>query len=186
MKLPLAFVVIALITLSGCDRVRKLTENVGKKEGSAASAPANLGPLVVDIPDGGFDTFTQQEHRLVIVDFCADWNGESRQLMPLWDKLTEEKQGVVVVGKVDVDQFRNLATREGVKNIPDVRIYRDGRQVGKFIGLRDESEIREMVETYAKGLTAAAIPSKTGADPHPTTQPMTKDWMPSGVRVRRR
>jgi len=183
-KLPLAFAVIALITLSGCDRVRKLADSVGKKAGSPTTAPANLGPLVMEVPDGGFDTFVLQENRLVIIDFTADWCGPCRQLAPLLDQITKEKQGVVVVGKIDVDRFRNLATREGVKNIPDIRIYRSGRLVEKFIGLRDEFEVRQMVETHSKGLSPAALVAQAGQTPQATTQPMTKDWMPPGLRRR--
>ena len=102
MKLPLAFAVIALITLSGCDRVLKLADSVGKKERSPTTAPANPGPLVVEVPDGGFDTFILQQNRLVIIDFTADWCGPCRQLAPLLDQIAKEKQGVVVVGKIDV------------------------------------------------------------------------------------
>jgi thioredoxin 1 len=183
-NLPLAFAAIALINLSSCDRVRKLAGSVGKKERSPTTAPANLGPLVVEIPDGGFDTFVLQENRLVIIDFTADWCGPCRQLAPLLDKITKENQGVVVVGKIDVDRFPTLATREGVKNIPDIRIYRSGRLVEKFIGLRDESEVRQMVETHIKGLSLAALVAQAGKTPQATTQPMTKDWMPPGLRRR--
>jgi len=83
-----------------------------------------------------------------------------------------------------IDRFRSLATREGVKNIPDIRIYRSGRLVEKFIGLRDEPEVREMVETHTKGLSPAALVAQPGHAPQAITQPMTKDWMPSGVRRR--
>lgn len=184
MKLPLAFAVIALITLSGCDRVRKLADSVGKKERPPTAASANLGPLVVDVPDGGYDTFILQQNRLVIVDFTADWNGPGRQLAPLLEQITKEKQGLVVVGKIDVDRFRNLATREGVKNLPDIRIYRNGKLVEKFVGLRDEPEVRQMVETHSKGLSLAALVAQAGQTPQAITRPMTKDWMPSGVRRR--
>ncbi len=184
MKPPLVFTVIALVTLSGCDRVRNLADAVGKKDRTPVNAPANLGPLVVEVPDGGFDTFILQKNRLVIIDFTADWCGPCRQLAPLLDQITKEKEGVVVVGKIDVDRFRDLATREGVKNIPDIRIYRDGRLVEKFIGLRDESEVRQMVEIHSKGLTPAALVAQANEPRQAVTQPMTKDWMPSGIRRR--
>ncbi len=184
MKLPLAFAVIALITLSGCDHIRKLADSVGKKERSSATAPANLGPLVVDVPDGGLDSFILQQNRLAIVFFTAEWSGPSRQIDPLLEHITQEKMGVVVVGKIDVDRFRNLATREGVRNLPEIRIYRRGRLVDKFIGLRDESEVRQMVETHTKGLSPAALVAQAESAPQAITQPMTKDWMPSGVRRR--
>ena len=91
---------------------------------------------------------------------------------------------MVIVGKVNVDHFRELAKIEGVQNVPDVRIYRDGRMVERFVGLPDEDEMREKVDLHAKGLTVAGLSARTNSSPHPTIQPITKDWIPDGVRRR--
>ncbi|MEO8614305.1 MAG: thioredoxin family protein [Luteolibacter sp.] len=173
-----------MISLPGCERVRKLADSVGKKAPAVGNVPANIGPLIVEIPDGAYETFLKQKDRLVIVDFDADWSGPSKQLATLCEKITTERGGVVIVGKVNVDHFRELAKIEGVQNVPDVRIYRNGRMVERFVGLPDEDEMRQKVDFHAKGLTVAALLARGNPAPHPTTQPMTKDWIPEGVRRR--
>jgi thioredoxin 1 len=183
-KLPLAFAVIALITLSGCDRALKFADSVRAKERSGDGMPAYPGPLVVEIPDGGYETFLQQSGRLVVVDFYANWSGPSRQFAALCDKIAAERGGVVIVGKVNIEQFRELAKREGVKNVPDVRIYREGHLLERFVGLPDEAEMRQKVLKHAKGLSLAALLARENTQHQATTQPMAKDWMPPGLRRR--
>ena len=175
---------IATISLTGCERVRKLVNSGSKKAPATGGVPANIGPLIVEIPDGGYETFLKQRDRLVIVDFDADWSGPSKQLATLCEKITAERGGVVIVGKVNVDHFRELAKLEGVQNVPDVRFYRDGRMVERFVGLPDEDEMRQKVDFHAKGLTLAALLTRGNPAPQPKTQPMTKDWIPDGVRRR--
>ncbi len=184
MKFALAFAMLAMISLPSCERVRKIVNSAGKKAPAESGVHPNIGPLIVEIPDGGYETFLKQTDQLVIVDFDADWSGPSKQLATLCEKITTERGGVVIVGKVNVDHFRELAKLEGVQNVPDVRIYRNGRMVERFVGLPDEDEMRQKVDFHAKGLTVSALLAKGNAAPHPTTQPMTKDWMPDGLRRR--
>ncbi len=189
MKLPLACVAVILIVSSGCDRVRTLADRVGKKEPGGANAPADLGPLVSEIPEGAFNTFIHQRNRLVIVDFHADWCGPCRQLAPLLDQITREMGGLVVVGKVDVDRQSELAATHGVKSIPDVRMYRDGRLVDKFVGLPDNDEVRRRIATHSKGLSIEALASReddatSAPKPPPLMRPESGDWIPEGMRRR--
>jgi thioredoxin len=163
-----------------CEKIRGLAGRFSKKPPPAAAHP---GSLVSQIPDGGYDTFRLQTGRIVIIDFYADWCGPCRQLAPILDRIATEQQGRVVVGKVNVDNFRELASREGVNGIPDVRIFIDGKQVDKFVGLPPETEVRRRIESHAKGL---ALPTSEAAPQpaKPVTSPMDKDWLPNGMRRR--
>jgi thioredoxin len=188
-KLPQACLAVVLIAATGCDRVRTLADQVRKKEPGGAAVSAIAGPLVGEIPDGGFNAFTRQKGRLVIVDFHADWCGPCRQLAPVLERITREKAGLVVVGKVDVDRQRDLAATHGVKNIPDVRMFRDGRIVDQFVGLPDNDDLRRMIETHTQGLTLEALLSSEGdistlSKPPPIRRPENEDWMPEGMRRR--
>ena len=62
---------VSMISLSSCERAHKLADSLGKKAPEAGSLPANIGPLIVEIPDGGYEIFLKQKDRLVIVDFDA-------------------------------------------------------------------------------------------------------------------
>ena len=63
---------------------------------------------------------------VVLVDFFATWCMPCKMLAPVIDRLAEEYEGRVVVGKVDVDAEPELAGRYRVQSIPNVAIFRDG------------------------------------------------------------
>ena len=173
---------LALAGLPSCDKVRTLAGQLAKKPANPAA-----GPQTGEIPKGIREMWSGPSNRIVLVDFYADWCGPCRQLAPILDEIAAENGGTVLIGKVNIDQFRTLATREGVHGIPDVRIFRDGKKVDGFVGLPDASEVRRRIETHMKGLpapvleTADAEPSKPK---EPAIQPMTKDWLPPGIKRR--
>ncbi|RYD32802.1 MAG: thioredoxin [Verrucomicrobiaceae bacterium] len=182
MKFPRLLLVAVLFSSTGCERVRQLVGNSLDKGKVTTAAAVPLEPLVTDISD--LDSFSIQRGKLVIIEYHAVWNGRSQQLAPLLKEITVENGGKVVVGRIDVDRFRQIATREGVATTPDIRIYRDGRFVEKYVGLPDNEELRAKVAKYVVGLPTPAVLGKASPAGKPLTQPMRKDWMPEGVRRR--
>ena len=180
------FAVVVLGFLPSCDKARDLAKKLGKKPTTATAAPYT-GSLVSQITKDEFDTFSKQTGRVALIDFYADWCGPCRKLGPILDKLTEEKNGLVLVGKVNVDKSPSLASANGVQGIPDVRIFRDGKQVDRFVGLPGEAEVRRRIEKQLEGLpqiTAETVDPTKPKTAEPTTQPMSKDWLPPGMQRR--
>jgi thioredoxin len=180
--------IAAISCLPSCDKVRNMAAKFGKSSHppTAAAAP-HTGPLVSQISAADFDSFSRQPGRVVVIDFYADWCGPCRKLAPILDQIAAEHGGSVLIGKINVDQAPELATREGVQGIPDVRIFRDGKPVDKFVGLPPESEVRERIASHTKGLpspqAATAEPAAT-TPAEPPIQPMKKDWLPQGIQRR--
>lgn len=81
----------------------------------------------------------------VIVDFWATWCGPCRMQAPILDKLDAEMNGSVKVCKVDVDQEPELAQRFSVFSIPTLIAFRDGKQVGKAVGLQSLEQLKNML-----------------------------------------
>lgn len=79
----------------------------------------------------------------VLVDFYADWCGPCRMMSPIIDEIAEEKQDVIKVGKVNVDENQELAIKYDVSSIPTIMIFRNGIPVKTFIGVTDKTEILE-------------------------------------------
>src|SRR5262245_15542215 len=82
----------------------------------------------------------------VIVDFWATWCGPCRQLAPLLEKLVEERQGQIVLAKVNIDEDSDLAGLFGVQSIPYVVAFRDGHPIEQFRGLLPEEQLREWID----------------------------------------
>ena len=84
---------------------------------------------------------------LAMVDFWASWCGPCMALSPVIESLAEKYEGKVLVGKVNVDEERELAIRYGVMSIPTVVFLKNGREFDRKIGTMP-------VEVYTEVLDA--------------------------------
>jgi len=69
-----------------------------------------------------------------MVDFWAEWCGPCRLVGPLVEEIGEEYEGEVLVGKVDVDSSPEIASRFGIRNIPTILYFKDGKVADKQVG----------------------------------------------------
>ena len=72
---------------------------------------------------------------LALVDFWAPWCGPCRMQIPILDQVAE-KLPAVKIGKVNVDENGDLAVQFGVNTIPYLVIFKDGKKVNEFVGMR--------------------------------------------------
>lgn len=164
----------------------------------------NTGPAVQDIGEVDFQTFISQPGRLNIVDFHADWCPPCRKLGPILSEVVETNSSVARLGKLNVDHAKELAREQGVRGIPDVRFYIDGKLVHKFTGAIPRGEIENLVATHSvdiNPLSGFSAPLNEGIDAMGTSgsqpsvgqkattakpieeamKPMAKDWLPPGI-----
>jgi putative thioredoxin len=100
-----------------------------------------------DVTEADFEQRVLQSSRAlpVIVDFWASWCQPCKVLKPMLEKLAEEHQGSFLLAKVDTEAWPNLAAHFGVRGIPDVRAFVDGRVVDGFTGALTEAQVREFL-----------------------------------------
>ena len=93
--------------------------------------------------DGNFDAEVLKSDLPVIIDFWAAWCGPCKMIAPIIEELSNEYQGKVKVGKLDVDENQQTAIKYGVRSIPTVLFIQGGEVKDTIIGAVPKSVFQD-------------------------------------------
>lgn len=104
-------------------------------------------PNVIEFNSDNFDQ-ELSSGTLVVADFWAPWCGPCRALSPTIDRVADQFAGKVKVGKVNVDENVDLATKYDVATIPRVMIFKGGDQpIFMHVGVISEAELSKVINS---------------------------------------
>ncbi len=96
---------------------------------------------VMEFSQANFENEVKGSEIPVLVDFWAPWCGPCKMLGPTIEQLATEFAGKAKVGKVNVDDNQDLAAQFGIRGIPTVLLFKNGQQVGSFVGLKSKEDL---------------------------------------------
>ena len=102
--------------------------------------------MVYKFDESNFDAEVLQSDIPVFVDFYADWCGPCKMMSPVIDKLAEEFDGKIKVGKVNVDENGDLAVKYGIMSIPNMVFFKNGEVADRVVGAIPKPAMKEKFE----------------------------------------
>jgi len=102
-------------------------------------------PILLDRPvavsDEAFDKVTGETTVPVVVDFYADWCGPCKIMAPLLDDAAHRRAGQILFAKIDTDRNPRTGPRFGIRGIPTLIAFRDGKEVARRVGAVPPAEL---------------------------------------------
>lgn len=106
------------------------------------------GSNTLTFTDASWDTEVLQSDKPVLVDFWAEWCGPCRMMGPTIDAVANEYAGRVKVGKLNVDENGGTAMRYGIRGIPTLLLFKNGRVVEQRVGAMGKADVQQMLDAH--------------------------------------
>ncbi len=102
---------------------------------------------VVNVTDDTFEQTVVKSNLPVLVDFWAPWCGPCQMVGPIVEELATEYQGRAKVVKINVDESPGVAGQFGIRSIPTVMVFKNGKVNQTMVGARPKTEFAKMLDS---------------------------------------
>lgn len=100
----------------------------------------------VELTDSNFDEVIGKGDQPVLVDFWAEWCGPCKMIAPVVEELANDYEGKAVIAKLDVDSNPGVSAKYGIRSIPTLLVFKDGKIVDKQVGAVNKGVLAQKLD----------------------------------------
>lgn len=113
-----------------------------------------MSELVKDISDATFEAEVMKSNLPVMVDFWAEWCGPCRAMTPIVESVAQKFAGKAKIVKINVDDNQSVTQRFGIKGIPTMIVFKDGKEAERIVGATNENSVSRIIEEQLNTVSA--------------------------------
>jgi thioredoxin 1 len=117
---------------------------------------SSMSEHVKDVSDSSFEADVLKSDRPVLVDFWAQWCAPCRMLAPTVEAVAEKYAGSAAVVKLNVDDNPAVSQRYGIKGIPTLILFKNGKEEERVVGATSKEAISRMIDKHVQSGAASA------------------------------
>lgn len=104
--------------------------------------------MEIELTEVNFDKEVLEASLPVLVDFWAPWCGPGKMVGPIVKELSEEYSGKLNVGKLNTDESPVIAERYGIRSIPTLIVFKNGKVVEQLVGALPKSQLQKIIDKH--------------------------------------
>ena len=105
-----------------------------------------MSDLITHVNDDAFEQEVLKSETPVLLDFWAEWCGPCKAIAPMLDELAQQYEGKLRVVKVNIDQNQRTALSYGVRSIPTLMVFKNGKVEATQIGGASKGQLTQMID----------------------------------------
>jgi len=104
-----------------------------------------MSNTVIKVTDSEFENLVLKSEKPFLLDFWAEWCGPCKMIAPVLEQIAEEKSDVIIIGKINVDENSQTATKFGIRGIPTLMLFKNGESIGTQVGALSKNDLEKFI-----------------------------------------
>ena len=132
-----------------CKEVNNIPQKDSYKKANCGKCKNSLlDTKPVDLTSGNFDEVVVNSDIPIVVDFWAPWCGPCKMMAPVFEKTAKNFPLKALFTKVNTEDEQNLGARFGIRSIPTLIVFKDGKEMQRVSGALDETSLNQLVSRF--------------------------------------